>query len=85
MNDVLPRLHELPCCAQGWYLTQLSTLIYVPLFATLAGTGITQQASRLCCCVVSRKLRFDYALWRHVTVRLQADLQLVWSLGSHPA
>ena len=28
----------------GWYLTQLSTLIYVPFFATLAGTGITQQA-----------------------------------------
>ncbi|CAE7820008.1 crtp1 [Symbiodinium sp. CCMP2592] len=27
----------------GWYLTQLSTLIYVPFFATLAGTGITQQ------------------------------------------
>ena len=28
----------------GWYLTQLSTIIYVPFFATLAGTGITQQA-----------------------------------------
>jgi len=27
----------------GWYLTQLSTLIYVPFFATMAGTGITQQ------------------------------------------
>ncbi|CAE7551499.1 crtp1 [Symbiodinium necroappetens] len=27
----------------GWYLTQLSTLIYVPFFATLVGTGITQQ------------------------------------------
>ncbi|CAJ1379208.1 unnamed protein product, partial [Effrenium voratum] len=27
----------------GWYLTQLSTLMYVPFFAVLAGTGITQQ------------------------------------------
>ncbi|CAL1138672.1 unnamed protein product [Cladocopium goreaui] len=28
----------------GWYLTQLSTMIYVPFFACMAGTGITQQA-----------------------------------------
>lgn len=28
----------------GWYLTQLSTMIYVPFFACLAGTGITHQA-----------------------------------------
>eukprot|EP00434_Breviolum_minutum_P024620 symbB.v1.2.021741.t1/scaffold1878.1/size97411/2 len=27
----------------GWYLTQLSTMIYVPFFACMAGTGITQQ------------------------------------------
>ena len=30
----------------GWYLTQLSTMIYVPFFACMAGTGITQQARR---------------------------------------
>lgn len=27
----------------GWYLTQLSTTIYVPFFALMAGTSITQQ------------------------------------------
>ena len=32
--------------AAGWYLTQLSTMIYVPFFACMAGTGITQQARR---------------------------------------
>ncbi len=31
----------------GWYLTQLSTMIYVPFFACMAGTGITQQAVKV--------------------------------------
>eukprot|EP00930_Biecheleria_cincta_P034683 TRINITY_DN23939_c0_g1_i1.p1 TRINITY_DN23939_c0_g1~~TRINITY_DN23939_c0_g1_i1.p1 ORF type:complete len:506 (+),score=66.22 TRINITY_DN23939_c0_g1_i1:174-1691(+) len=30
----------------GWYLTQLSTFIYVPFFAVLAGTNIWRQADR---------------------------------------
>ena len=40
------RLPQLLICAgmAGWYLTQLSTMIYVPFFACMAGTGITQQA-----------------------------------------
>mmetsp|Transcript_33496 Transcript_33496/g.96155 ORF Transcript_33496/g.96155 Transcript_33496/m.96155 type:complete len:487 (-) Transcript_33496:327-1787(-) len=28
----------------GWYLTQLSTFVYVPIFAVLAGTGVVQSA-----------------------------------------
>jgi len=30
----------------GWYLTQLSTFIYVPFFLVLAGTGVIEGASR---------------------------------------
>lgn len=30
----------------GWYLTQLSTCIYVPFFAVLAGTGVWKQVDR---------------------------------------